>query len=183
LHRTRQGIRFASARGHRGKSPCRYETASNAVFGARDYDPELGRWVSKDPILFGGGQANLHVYVGNDPVNRRDPSGLGDLPGTWDNGVVRNDTNRFILVWSDTQGVQVLGPGETTDPKTDIDFVIDSGIATKVGPNNVAVQQDGQVKQYGWDLIPGQNPRPAQPSDGLPKFHSDPWNNTCSLLY
>jgi RHS repeat-associated protein len=54
-------------------------------FGARDYDPSIGRWVSKDPILFGGGQANLYVYVGNDPVNRRDPSGLEPLPqGTKD---------------------------------------------------------------------------------------------------
>jgi RHS repeat-associated protein len=45
-------------------------------FGARDYDPEVGRWTAKDPILFEGGQANLYVYVGNDPVNLLDSSGL-----------------------------------------------------------------------------------------------------------
>lgn len=44
-------------------------------FGARDYDPTVGRWVSKDPARFDGGQANLYVYAGNDPVNARDPSG------------------------------------------------------------------------------------------------------------
>ena len=44
-------------------------------FGARDYDPSIGRWVSKDPILFGGAQVNLFVYVGDDPVNFVDPSG------------------------------------------------------------------------------------------------------------
>jgi RHS repeat-associated protein len=44
-------------------------------FGARDYDPEIGRWTSKDPILFGGGQANLYVYAHNDPVNFTDPEG------------------------------------------------------------------------------------------------------------
>lgn len=45
-------------------------------FGARDYDPEIGRWTSKDPILFGGGDVNLYGYVQNDPINFVDPSGL-----------------------------------------------------------------------------------------------------------
>lgn len=45
-------------------------------FGARDYDPEVGRWTSKDPILFNGGDTNLFGYVQNDPVNWTDPSGL-----------------------------------------------------------------------------------------------------------
>jgi RHS repeat-associated protein len=48
-------------------------------FGARDYDPMVGRWVSKDPILFKGRQGNLYVYVGNDPINNRDPNGLFEL--------------------------------------------------------------------------------------------------------
>jgi RHS repeat-associated protein len=54
-----------------------YDAETELVrFGARDYDASIGRWVSKDPILFGGGQANLYVYVNNDPINYRDPSGL-----------------------------------------------------------------------------------------------------------
>ena len=44
-------------------------------FGARDYDPAAGRWTSKDPLRFGGGDANLYAYVGNDPVNLIDPRG------------------------------------------------------------------------------------------------------------
>ena len=44
-------------------------------FGARDYDPGLGRWVSKDPIRFDGGE-NLYGYVSADPVNFIDPTGL-----------------------------------------------------------------------------------------------------------
>jgi len=44
-------------------------------FGARDYDPELGRWLSRDPILFNGGLENLYSYVGGDPINFIDPSG------------------------------------------------------------------------------------------------------------
>ena len=45
-------------------------------FGARDYDPEVGRWTSKDPALFGGNSENLYDYTMVDPVNRRDPKGL-----------------------------------------------------------------------------------------------------------
>ena len=49
-------------------------------FGARDYDPETGRWTNKDPILFQGGDSNLYGYVLGDPVNGVDPSGLIKLP-------------------------------------------------------------------------------------------------------
>ncbi len=45
-------------------------------FGAREYDPQVGRWISKDPIEFKGGDTNLYGYLLNDPVNLIDPSGL-----------------------------------------------------------------------------------------------------------
>jgi RHS repeat-associated protein len=44
-------------------------------FGARDYDAEIGRWTTKDPIGFGGG-INFYTYVENDPINYVDLSGL-----------------------------------------------------------------------------------------------------------
>src|SRR5262249_30289567 len=36
--------------------------------GARDYDPEVGRWTTKDGTGLAGG-LNVYAYVGNDPVN------------------------------------------------------------------------------------------------------------------
>jgi RHS repeat-associated protein len=45
-------------------------------FGARDYDPETGRWTSKDPQLFAGQDPNLYAYVFNDPLTLVDPTGL-----------------------------------------------------------------------------------------------------------
>ncbi len=47
-------------------------------FRARAYHPGLGRFMSEDPLGFGGGDSNLYRYGGNDPVNRTDPSGLDD---------------------------------------------------------------------------------------------------------
>jgi RHS repeat-associated protein len=36
-------------------------------FGARDLDPVTGRWMTKDPERFNGGQANLYAYVQGAP--------------------------------------------------------------------------------------------------------------------
>jgi len=65
---------------------------------ARYYDPSVGRFISEDPLGFGGGDVNLYAYVGsvekpfietnlydytdNDPINRIDPLGLQSVkPG------------------------------------------------------------------------------------------------------
>jgi RHS repeat-associated protein len=50
-------------------------------FGARYYDPSLGRWTQRDPIA--GSIANpsamdRYVYAGDSPVNLTDPSGALD---------------------------------------------------------------------------------------------------------
>ena len=44
-------------------------------YRARWYDPNLGRFISEDPIGFGGGDINLYGYVGNDAPNFTDPLG------------------------------------------------------------------------------------------------------------
>jgi hypothetical protein len=48
---------------------------------ARYYDPEVGRFVNKDPIGYAGGM-NLYGYVANKLVNFIDPSGL-TLTSNW----------------------------------------------------------------------------------------------------
>ncbi|MCK5098714.1 MAG: RHS repeat-associated core domain-containing protein, partial [Desulfobacteraceae bacterium] len=45
-------------------------------FGYRDYDPDIGRWTAKDPILFAGGDSDLFGYCLSDPINAVDPEGL-----------------------------------------------------------------------------------------------------------
>ncbi|MCC6348309.1 MAG: hypothetical protein IT347_01790 [Candidatus Eisenbacteria bacterium] len=52
-------------------------------FGARDYDPSLGRWTTKDPLRFEGG-INLYAYCAGGPVDLQDPSGRFPFVGeTW----------------------------------------------------------------------------------------------------
>lgn len=44
-------------------------------YRARYYDPEIGRFLSEDPLGFGGGDVNLYAYVGNNPLLFSDPRG------------------------------------------------------------------------------------------------------------
>jgi len=43
---------------------------------ARFYDAKVGRFLSEDPLGFGGGDWNLYAYVGGNPLVRIDPKGL-----------------------------------------------------------------------------------------------------------
>ncbi len=45
-------------------------------FQARTYDPFIGRFLSRDPLGFAGGQVNLYQYALGDPINNSDPTGL-----------------------------------------------------------------------------------------------------------
>jgi RHS repeat-associated protein len=51
-------------------------------YRARYYDPIEGRFVSKDPIGFDGGDINLFAYVRNNPVRYKDSKGLSASPCT-----------------------------------------------------------------------------------------------------
>jgi RHS repeat-associated protein len=67
----------------------RYDAETGLYYvNARYYSPKLGRFLQTDPIGYAGGR-NLYGYVGNDPVNGRDPAGTcGNPQGCGGNSIL-----------------------------------------------------------------------------------------------
>ena len=47
-------------------------------YRARYYDPSIGRFISEDPMGFEAG-VNFYAYVGNNPLNESDPTGMVNM--------------------------------------------------------------------------------------------------------
>jgi RHS repeat-associated protein len=57
----------------------KYEDTETGLlyYGYRYYQPQTGRWLSRDPLEENGG-VNVYGFIGNDPINQMDPLGLYD---------------------------------------------------------------------------------------------------------
>ena len=65
-------------------------------YRARYYDPSIGRFISEDPIRFGGG-INFYYYVKNNPVNFVDPKGKIGIISTIATGATILTTADFMV--------------------------------------------------------------------------------------
>jgi RHS repeat-associated protein len=83
-------------------------------FGARDYDPVVGRWTAKDPIRFEGGQGSFYVYLANEPIASRDPTGLDVWLCRQPTGIVLTP---FMKKWADRFNVDLNHYWVKTDTK------------------------------------------------------------------
>jgi RHS repeat-associated protein len=94
------------------------------VFGFRDYDPSAGTWMQRDPIGLGGGDTNIYRFVGNNPTNFADPSGLAE----WYNDDWTDWVNPFAYMasYGGSQGERIgSGYGEFSNLNPARDMAMD----------------------------------------------------------
>src|SRR5690606_2058427 len=92
-------------------------------FHNRQYDPQIGRFLSIDPLAAAGGQDRLSPFqaMGNNPVSRVDPLGLQSF-----NGMQVPDNHMTVsrLPGSFSGGPAYRGPGSTSDWFTQVNMAL-----------------------------------------------------------
>ncbi len=95
--------------------------AGNLYFyRARYYGPDVGRFISEDPVRFHSDGTNLYPYVGNNPVREIDPSGLSHRCWGLCGGKCCNFSSNDEW-WLDDGVWKRLPPGKCTNILADCD--------------------------------------------------------------
>ncbi|WP_374030169.1 RHS repeat domain-containing protein [Bdellovibrio bacteriovorus] len=140
-------------------------------FGVRDYDPDIGQWTSKDPLLFAGGSFELYSYTDNDPVN------WIDIGGTSKSAQIKvNDA------FQGGGGGRPIGGGFNTNQRALID------LAKRAQHTGLTKEQGEIMRTWSKELnIPFRGPEvhPGRTFGQEPHFHIGPINhikciNCCS---
>jgi RHS repeat-associated protein len=110
------------------------------ILGARVYDPHIGRFLQRDPIIATARSttANPYAFSFNDPVNFADPTGLlGDCIGKECQGTID-----WTLPWDPSVGGTASGGGggNRTFSTPTPDTGVGSGLASQVAMNRAALQ-------------------------------------------
>jgi RHS repeat-associated protein len=97
---------------------------------ARWYDPEIGRFLSEDPLGFDAGDINLYAYVGNNPLGGNDP--LGQEAIGLSGGIT------IPVIPGLVSGEVTLSGTLVFDPRRfDIDFIVTGEGGAGIGTNGI----------------------------------------------
>jgi len=76
-------------------------------YGARNFDPAIGRWINIDPLAEHTQNMTPYHYCSNNPINKIDPTGMCDDPNC-PHGVIRKGwdaVGRFFGAWGHSSSV------------------------------------------------------------------------------
>lgn len=132
-------------------------------FGGRDYNPEIGRWTSGDPILSAAGGTNLYAYVLGDPINLVDvdgfiPQSVVDAAAGFGDGISLGATSLVR---------DFLGTNGVVDQDSSAYW---AGVATGLGVTAFGAAYGPELAIGRWRFAPWGN-RTGNPYGEWPHYH------------
>ncbi|MBV6501892.1 MAG: hypothetical protein CJBNEKGG_04433 [Prosthecobacter sp.] len=132
-------------------------------YGFRYYSPELGRWLSRDPIEENGG-INLYGMVGNDSVNHFDVLGMGKgkIVGYLAKRFGQQSVKKVTPIFTHKEAAQLFKKGSELMMKSRDD-------ATKVA--RIAIDKKNLLRHKGHKLKTGKTGAPHYQDNTAPGKH------------
>jgi len=111
-------------------------------YRARYYDPEIGRFVSEDPLGFKAG-VNFYAYVGNNPINNNDPTGLDTQVSIGFTNTPVPGTNHQLVILTDTVTGQKFAVRGGPASQSLLGSASNSGLSTSGGSLSASAGNGG----------------------------------------
>ncbi len=140
----------------------------------RYYDPNAGRFLTRDPIGYAGG-INLYAYTGNNPVNRADPKGLQAGYNTGYDPTTAGPITPIAPVNSDPDNADA--PGDTAGRDGPAGFCPPATGNPGYAPGRTGGGYDGTIPPYYDPKDPDHGEAPKMPGTeekGQPELPEDP---------
>ncbi|EAM8905787.1 hypothetical protein CBJ65_21770, partial [Salmonella enterica subsp. enterica serovar Agama] len=163
-----------------------YEDEESGLFYNlnRYYQPELGRYITPDPVKLAGG-LNQYAYVGGNPVSWVDPEGLFQQSGTgFGNATPPSDAVPLPMASSSMEDILTSGklPGDNgiviTDKTVSYDdlFRLSTNNSSGMPKEVLLVRQevDGEMRYV---IYSGEAGRVRVPGGSRPVAHTHPTEN------